>query len=163
MHLIACISRNNWSFDLLFQFSTYIYLQLASFLISILIVGKVFLDIIGHINEMRLIAELVEAYQFRIWKPPGFKNSASKLLKVQVNCNLELLIAGLVNKNFSCLIIKSQYVNMLNIWGESDIFKAPTIWAKVGIQMIKNCWYKACAKIKKRFSVSTAKISSWML
>ena len=50
---------------------------------------------------------------------------------------------------------------MLNIWGKSDIFKAPTIWAKVGIQIIKNCWYKACAKfIKKKFSVSTAKTSS---
>ena len=66
MHLIACNSRNNGIFELLFKLSTYIYLDLASFLISILIVGQVLFDIIGHIDEMRLIAELVEAYQFRI-------------------------------------------------------------------------------------------------
>ena len=51
---------------------------------------------------------------------------------------------------------------MLNIWGKCDIFNAPIIWAKVGIKILKNCWYKAGAKLKIRvvqrmlLSVSTA-------
>ena len=65
--------------------STYIYLNLASFLISISIVGKVLLDIIGHIKEHRMrliIAEILETYRLKILKTSHFKNSAFKLLKV---------------------------------------------------------------------------------